>query len=152
VTAHVASLAFEDLKQGDSFTLDPYTVTREALLAFAHAFDPQPFHLDEDVAMASVLGGLATSGWHTTSIVMRMIADALVLKLDAMGSAGIDEMKWLKPVYAGDVLSGSLTLTGLRRSQSQPHLGIVQFSAAVGDQNNEAKAFLRSMVFVRITP
>lgn len=146
------ALSFHDLHEGDVFVLGPYEVTRDALLAFAHAFDPQPFHLDEDVAKASVLGGLATSGWHTASMMMRMIVDAFFLKVGAMGSAGIDEMKWLKPVYAGDVLSGTLTLTALRRSQSKPDLGIVQFSAEVSDQNHEAKAFMRSMVFVRIAP
>jgi acyl dehydratase len=146
------ALSFHDLHEGDVFVLGPYEVTRDALLAFAREFDPQPFHLDEAIARVSVLGGLATSGWHTASIMMRMIADALFLQLDTMGSAGLDEMKWLKPVYAGDVLSGTLTLTALRRSQSKPHLGIVQFTAEVADQNQEAKAFLRSMVFVRIAP
>jgi acyl dehydratase len=152
LTSRVQRFAFEDLKQGDSFALGPYTVTREALLAFAREFDPQPFHLDEEVAKASVLGGLATSGWHTASMMMRMITDAFFLKVDVMGSADLDEMKWLKPVYAGDVLSGTLTVTALRRSQSKPDLGIVQFSAEISDQNNEAKAFMRSKVFVRIAP
>jgi acyl dehydratase len=81
---------------------------------------------------------------------MRMIADVFFLKVDAMGSAGIEEMRWLKPVHVGDVLSGTLRLTEVRQSQSRPELGIVTFTADAVDVIGEAKAFLRSMVFVRL--
>jgi acyl dehydratase len=148
----MAELAFEVLHNGQQFALGPFTVTREALLSFAAEFDPQPFHLDEDAAKASILDGLSTSGWHTSSIMMRMICDAFFLKLDALGSSGIEEMKWLQPVRPDDVLSGTLTLTGVRRSRSQPERGIVQFCAEVCDQRGEAKAVMRSMVFVDTAP
>ena len=132
--------------------LGPYMVTREALLAFAAEFDPQPFHLDEEVAKSSVLGGLAASGWHTSSIMMRMICDVLFSKLDTIGSTGIDEIKWLKPVYAGDVLSGTLTITMVRPSRKQADVGIFTFEAELQDQHGEAKASMRSMGRVRIAP
>jgi acyl dehydratase len=145
-------LDFSHLTVGQVFELAPFKVTRDELLAFATEFDPQPFHLDEDAAKSSVLGGLATSGWHTSSILMRMICDALFLKIDAIGSSGIDEMKWLKPVYADEVLSGVLTVTGLRLSNSKPNTGIATFEAALNNDDGEAKAFMRSMVFVSTQP
>ena len=148
----MAALAFSDLHEGQQFTLRPYALTRDALLAFAAEFDPQPFHLDEDVAKSSVLGGLAASGWHTSSIMMRMICDVLFSKLETIGSTGIDEIKWLKPVYAGDVLSGTLTITMVRVSRKQPDVGIFTFDAEVQDQRGEAKASLSSMGRVRIAP
>ncbi len=96
----MAALAFSDLHDGEVFDLGPYALTQDELLSFAAEFDPQPFHLDEEVAKSSVLGGLAASGWHTSSIMMRMICDVLFSKLDTIGSTGIDEIKWLKAVYA----------------------------------------------------
>ncbi len=145
-------MLFLDLQEGQRFSLGPVVVTREELLAFASEFDPQPFHLDEEVATASVLSGLATSGWHTSSLLMRMICDAFFLKVKALGSTGIDEMKWMKPVLAGDVLSGTLTLTQVRPSLSMPQRGIVNFDASLVDQNAKPVAFMRSMVFVDTTP
>jgi acyl dehydratase len=143
------TLQISDLAAGKVLALGPYTVTRDELVAFATAFDPQPFHLDEEVGKSSVLGGLAASGWHTASILMRLICDVFFLKVNAIGSSGIEEVKWLKPVYAGDVLSGSLTLTGVRRSASKPDRLIVIFDAALHDQNNQQKIFMRSMVFIQ---
>ncbi len=145
-------LKYSDLHEGQVFALGPYAVTKDELLAFAYEFDPQPFHLDEDVANSSVLGGLAASGWHTSSILMRLICDALFLKIDALGSSGIEEMKWLRPVYVGDVLSGELTFTGVRVSASKPDLGILNFSAQLCDAKNEMKISMHSMVFVRLQP
>jgi acyl dehydratase len=143
-------IAFADIDVGQIFALGPYTITRDELHAFATEFDPQPFHLDEDAANSSVLGGMATSGWHTSSILMRLICDAFFLKLDCIGSSGIEEMKWLNPVYVDDVLSGALTITGTRLSTSKPDIGIVNFDATLSDARGEAKIFMRSMVFVRI--
>jgi acyl dehydratase len=146
------AIAFSDLYEGQQFALEPYELTREELLAFATEFDPQPFHLDAVAAQSSVLGGLAASGWHTASIMMRMICDALFSKLDTLGSTGIDEIKWLKPVYVGDVLSGTLTITGARTSRTKPDIGIFTFDVDVHDQHGVAKASLRSMGRVRIAP
>jgi acyl dehydratase len=137
---------------GDVIALGSYTVARDELLDFAMAFDPQPFHLDDAVANASVLQGLATSGWHTASILMRMICDAFFLKVEALGSTGIEEMKWLKPVYVGDVLAGQLTITGVRRSNSKPGWLIVNFAADLWDHTRTAKARMVSMVFIKDQP
>jgi acyl dehydratase len=145
------TLTIGDFVVGKVLALGPYTVTREELLAFATEFDPQPFHLDETAANNSVLGGLATSGWHTSSILMRMICDAFFLKVNAIGSTGIEEMKWLKPVHVNDTLSGQLTVTGVRRSQSRPDRLIVNFMADIWDQTLTAKARMTSMVFIQET-
>ena len=80
-------------------------VTREATLAFARDFDPQPFHLDDAAAAASLFGRLAASGWHTFAMAMRMMCDAYLLESSSLGSPGIDNLRWLKPVYPGDTLS-----------------------------------------------
>jgi acyl dehydratase len=146
------ALRFSDLQIGQVSVLGPYTVERHELVAFAAEFDPQPFHLDDAVAKSSVLGGLSTSGWHTSAILMRLICDALFLKIDALGSSGIEEMKWLRPVFVGDELSGTLTITGMRVSASKPDVGIVNFSALLRDANDEMKISMRSMVFVRTAP
>jgi acyl dehydratase len=148
----MAALAFSEIEVGRVFPLGPYELTREELLAFAEEFDPQPFHLDEDIANSSVLGGLAASGWHTSSILMRMICDTLFLKIDALGSSGIEEMKWLKPVHVGEMLSGELTITGRRRSNSKLNIGIINFVASLNNTAGEQKAFMRSMVFVGVQP
>lgn len=148
----MAQISFADMHEGQVFALGPVTMTRDDLLSFAAEFDPQPFHLDEEVAKSSVLGGLASSGWHTSSLLMRMICDALFLKVNALGSSGIEEMKWLKPVYADDVLAGELRLTGVRRSASRPDMGVVTFEASIADQTEKPVAFMRSMVFVGAAP
>ena len=83
---------------------------------------------------------------------MRMICDALFLKLEAIGSSSIEEMKLLKPVYAGEVLSGTLTITDKRRSNSKPNTGIINFDATLNNAAGVQKAFMRSMVFVRLQP
>ena len=119
------TLTFEDFPVGRLGSYGPRHVTREEILAFAAEFDPQPMHLDEEAARNTMLGGLGASGWHSCCIMMKMIADGLVLDTAAMGAPGIDEVKWLKPVRPGD----SLTLRGkvqwTRASQSKPDRGFV---------------------------
>lgn len=148
----MAAISFSDLREGQVFALGPYVVSRQELLDFAAEFDPQPFHLDEEAAKASVLGGLAASGWHKSSIMMCMVCDALFSKVDTIGSSGIDDIKWLKPVYAEETLSGTLTITQVRQSRSNPEVGIFTFTVEVSDQHGTSKASMRSMGRVRIVP
>ena len=96
---------FEDFSAGWTAEYGPRRVTREEIVGFAAQFDPQPMHLDEEAARHTMLGGLAASGWHTCCIMMRMIADGLLLDAASMGAPGIDEVKWLKPVRPGDELT-----------------------------------------------
>src|SRR5690242_11639548 len=99
-------LYFEDMKPGDKMELGTYTVTREEILEFANKFDPQPFHINEDAAKKSMFGGLIASGWHTASICMRLYVDAILSKSMSLGSPGVDELRWKRPVRPGDVLTG----------------------------------------------
>ena len=102
-------------------------MARDEIVAFAAEFDPQPMHLDEDAARATLLGGLSASGWHTCCILMRMCTDAFVLDSASMGSPGIDEVKWLRPVHPGDELTLLATVLDARASNSRPDMGLVKF-------------------------
>ncbi|ACL57766.1 MaoC family dehydratase [Methylobacterium nodulans] len=117
---------FEDLVPGLTLAGGPIAVTREDIIGFARAFDPQPFHLDEEAARDSLLGGLIASGWHSCALGMRLIAESLILKANAMGSPGIDEVRWLRPVRPGDTLSSRLTVRESRPSVSKPDRGFVR--------------------------
>src|SRR3954453_814299 len=103
--AAVPKLYFEDFSVGQVAEYGPRRVTREEIVAFAAQFDPQPMHLDEEAARHTILGGPGASGWHTCCIAMRLIADGLLLDTASMGSPGIEELKWLKPVRPGDALT-----------------------------------------------
>ena len=145
-------LHFEDFQPGQVITLGPHAVTAEAIIAFAQEFDPQPFHLDEAAAQASVLGGLAASGWHTSAILLRLMCDACLTRSAVLGSSGMDEVKWLKPVLAGDVLSGTMEVTATRLSRSLAGTGILNFVASLADQNSTPKIETTGMFFMRTRP
>jgi acyl dehydratase len=112
-------------------------VTREAVLAFARQFDPQPFHLDEEAAKASLFGGLSASGWHTCAMAMRMMCDAYLLDSASLGSPGMDQLKWVKPVYPGDTLSVRFTVLDARPMASRPGVGLIRSLWEVCNQHNE---------------
>ena len=141
-------LHFEDFSPGQSFALGPYAVTRNDVIAFAEEFDPQPFHLDEVAAKASVLGGLCASGWHTSAIMMRMMFDGFIGRTAGLGSNGVDEVKWLKPVFVGETLAGAATILAARRSAKNPAMGILTFHAAAGN-GTEAKCDMTGVFFVK---
>ncbi len=119
-------LHYEDFTLGCEFPLGPHPVTAEDIIAFASEFDPQRFHLDDAEAKSSVLGGLSASGWHTCAMLMRMLCDSYLNRSAGMGSTGIDEVKWLKPVRAGETLSGKMTVIERRVSAKRPDLGILK--------------------------
>ncbi len=116
---------WEDLTVGRVMALGSTAVTREATLAFARQFDPQPFHLDDAAAEASLFGKLSASGWHTCAMTMRLMCDAYLNDSSSLGSPGIDELRWLKPVYPGDTLSAEMTVLEARVMNSRPHVGLV---------------------------
>jgi acyl dehydratase len=129
--------AYEDLGEGVIIDLGTKTVLAEEIIEFASEFDAQPFHLDEQAGKASILGGLSASGWHTCSMFMRMLCDALLLDSTSQGAPGIDYAKWKKPVLAGDVLGGKLTILSSRLSRSKPGLGFVTWRAELVNQKGE---------------
>src|SRR5204862_3830380 len=119
-------LHYEDFTVGREFALSPYHVTKEEVFAFAREFDPQEFHLDEAAAKASVLGGLCASGWHSCAMLMRMMCDSYLNNSASLGSPGISDVKWMKPVYVGETLNGKMTVLSARVSAKRPDMGIVE--------------------------
>ncbi|MGL4322717.1 MAG: MaoC family dehydratase [Beijerinckiaceae bacterium] len=128
---------FEDFTVGRTFESAPYPVSREALVGFAAEFDPQPFHLDEEAAVDSFFGGLVASGWHTTAITMRLVSDTFIHHSSGMGSPGIDEIRWIRPVRAGDVLMMKARVLNARESKSRPDIGLVEFHFDIFNQKGE---------------
>ncbi|MDP9810332.1 acyl dehydratase [Rhizobium tibeticum] len=130
-------LAFEDFQPGRRFALGPRPVTAAEIIAFAREFDPQPMHLDEAAGRASILGGLAASGWHTSALFMRMMAESFLINSFSQGAPGVDFMEWRKPVLAGDTLSGHSTVMETRALRSRPGIGMVKFRHEVENQNGK---------------
>lgn len=118
---------FEDIEIGITRKFGSYEVTREEVLAFARNYDPQPFHLNDEAAAKTHFGRISASGWHTCSMTMRMMVDDMAANNPqaALGSPGVDELRWLTPVYPGDTLRCELTTTGKRRSRSKPEMGSI---------------------------
>lgn len=128
---------WEDFKAGEVEQIGERRVGKDEIVAFAEQFDPQPFHVDERAAKDSMFGGLIASGWHTCSMVMRMMCDAYLLDSASLGSPGIDNLKWLKPVRPGDTLRVRRTTLDARASKSKPDVGIVRNLWEVFNQNGE---------------
>jgi len=130
---------FEDLAVGDEYVLDGrYEVTREEITAFAEQYDPQPFHVDEAAAEESVFGGLAASGWHTASMCMRLLVDEFLDPETSMGARGVEELRWIQPVYPGDTLRVELEVLDTRPSESNPEMGHVRQRLTGYNQDDEA--------------
>ncbi len=131
-------LFYEDLVVGSKRTFGHYEVTREEVLTFASAYDPQPFHLDDAAAAETYFGRISASGWHTCSMTMRMMVDSWKEEATAsLGSPGIDELRWLQPVYPGDVLRVESELIEKRRSASRPDMGITKTRQTTFNQKDE---------------
>lgn len=118
---------WEDFDEGHVATCGRYVVGREEIVAFARDYDPAPIHLDDSAAEATRLGGLSASGWHLCCIVMRLAADGFLNDTECLGSPGIDEARFLKPVHPGTVLSLRREVLETRSSKSRPELGLVKF-------------------------
>jgi acyl dehydratase len=128
---------WEDFPVGHQLQFGAMAVTREAIIAFATQFDPQPFHLDEEVAKTSLLGGLCASGWHTASMAMRMMCDAYLLDAASMGSPGLEQLRWLAPVFPGDVLHVRYEVLAARPMTSRPQVGLVNGRWTVLNQREQ---------------
>jgi acyl dehydratase len=132
------SLHFEDFVPGSAAPYGSLTVEREPMLAFAREFDAQPMHIDEKAAKASMAGELIASGWYTAALNMRMMADSFIMETAGMGSPGVSDLKWLKPVRAGDTLRGLRHVVDRRPSLTKPDRGFVNFRFEVFNQRDEA--------------
>jgi acyl dehydratase len=136
-TDHGIRYYWEDFPVGAVREFGAMTVTREAMLAFARDFDPQPFHLDDAAAAQSLFGRLAASGWHTCAMAMRMMCDAYLLEAASMGSPGIENLRWLKPVFAGDTLRMRSIVLAARPMNSRPGVGLVRTQWLMFNQHGE---------------
>ena len=136
---------------GQVIDLGRYTPSRDEIIAFATEFDPQPFHLDEVAARASILGGLCASGWHTCAIVMRMMADGFLGNAASMGSSGVDEVNWLKPVFADETMTGTLTILERRVSATRPGMGILKIGVVLANLAGERKCELTGVIFMKLS-
>ena len=129
-------LYFEDFHEGQTFSCGSKTVDKDEVIAFATAYDPQPFHIDEEAAKASPYGGLIASGWHTAAMVMRMLVDDVFADSASMGSPGLDEIRWVRPVRPGDTLRVEMKVLGVKASQSKPDRGFVDVAYKVFNQED----------------
>jgi acyl dehydratase len=143
-------LYLDDLRPDQTFALGHRRVTREEIVDFATAWDPQPFHLDEAAAQASIYGQLIASGWHTACVFMRLFADGLLNRSAAIGSPGLDELRWLKPVYAGDSLDARVEILEVRPSRSRPDRGAARIRCVVTNQRgDEVLTMIATVMFLR---
>jgi acyl dehydratase len=136
---------FEDVTIGETTRFGRYEVTREEIVEYARQFDPQPFHLDEDAARASMFGGLIASGWHTGAMFIRMVCDNMIPDAATSGAMGFDDLKWLRPVRPGDVLTVESEVREKVEGR-RPDRGIVKIESRISNQRGEVVMSLVSLV------
>lgn len=147
-------LYWEDLEVGAETEFGTYDVTREEVLEFAHKYDPQPFHISDEAAANTHFGRIAASGWHTTAMTMRVIVDALSKEPQAgLGSPGVDDLRWLRPVYPGDTLTMRGRIVDKTPSRSKPELGTVRTQTIVTNQDGfDVMRFISIVLMQRRPP
>ncbi|MCD6041272.1 MAG: MaoC-like protein [Burkholderiales bacterium] len=128
---------WEDFKVGDRAELGRHTFSEEEIVAFARQFDPQPFHIDRLGAEQTVFGGLIASGWHTCAVGMRLLCDSSLKDAASLGSPGIDNIRWLKPVRAGDTVTYRRIVVESRASMSRKGVGLVKHRWEAVNQDGE---------------
>ncbi len=138
----------EDYISGAVYEFGSVSVEEAEVIAFALRFDPQPFHTDPDAAKQSIYGGLIASGWHTGSLMMRLFVDHYLSRVASLGSPGVDELRWIKPVFPGDELSLRVTVLDVTRSRSKPDLGILRSFIEVLNQHREVVMSMKALNFL----
>lgn len=136
---------FEDFFPGQEIPLGARTVSEDEIIAFATQFDPQPFHIDHEAAAASPYGGVIASGWHTCSMMMRMVVDGMMASASSMGSPGLDKVRWIVPVRAGDTLTVSYLTTAVKASASRPDRGVVWSTWQAFNQHGQLVCTIEGM-------
>jgi acyl dehydratase len=146
-------LYFEDIEPGTRAAFGRYEVTREDVIEFAAKYDPQPFHLSDEEAAKTHFGKIAASGWHTTAMMMRMLVDNMsAIQQAGLGSPGLDEVRWLTPVYPGDILRVETEVLDKRPSRSRTDMGSFRSKATVFNQDDVAVMTVISIGLVRRQP
>lgn len=136
---------FEDFEAGRTIQVGSCTVSEDEIIDFATRFDPQPFHVDRAAAANSIYGGIIASGWHTCGMMMRLMVDGFLRNSSSMGSPGVDEIRWLKPVRPGDTLTVTNTALEVRPSSSKPDRGVVMTLWQATNQHGEVVATIKGM-------
>lgn len=140
---------WEDYELGAVYDIGSKTMTKAEMIDFASKFDPQPFHLDEEAGRKSIFGGLSASGWHTSSEVMRLLVDNYISRETSMGSPGVDELHWLKPVLAGDTISAKVRILDKKPSRSRPEMGSIFNQYEVYNQRGELVMTMKGIGLMR---
>lgn len=144
---------FDDLSVGDETDFGHYDVTREEVIEFARKYDPQPFHLSDEAAAKTHFGRIAASGWHTCAMTMAVIARFVVKDQQAgLGSPGVDELRWLKPVYPGDRITVRGSIIEKIPSRSKPEIGVIRTRTVVSNQDGADVMSFTSIVLMRRRP
>ena len=144
---------WEDLQPGQVLDLGCITPTREEIIAFATQFDPQPFHLDDQAAKASVFGGLCASGWHTCAMAMRLMVTNFLQTAASLGSPGLENVKWMKPVFPGDTLRLQHRILEARPMSKRPDVGLVRTHWEMFNQHGDQVLHMEGWgMFRRRTP
>ena len=145
-------LYLEDFSPGQTIELGHRGLTQDEMVGFARQFDPQPFHVDEAAAKKSIYGGIIASGWHTVAMQMRLMVDGYLSRTAAMGSPGVDQIRWLLPVRPGDTLTARGTVKEVRRSTSKPDRGIVSTLYETFNQKGERVMTMQGMTMIKSRP
>ncbi len=139
---------FEDYIPGESHDFGTIIVDAGEVISFAKRFDPQPFHMDPEAGKRSIYGGMIASGWHTAALMMRLFVEHYLSHVASLGSPGVDELRWLKPVYPGDALMLRVTVIEANRSRSKPDRGIVRSNIQVLNQHHDVVMTMKALNFL----
>jgi acyl dehydratase len=143
---------FADYVPGTTSEFGPIQVDEAEVVEFARRFDPQPFHVDAEAAAAGPYGGLIASGWHTCALMMRLLADEYLSPVSSLGSPGIDELRWLRPVRPGDELTLRTTVEDTRVSRTKPDRGVLTTRIEMVDRAGEVVLRMVATNLVRVRP
>ncbi len=143
-------LHWEDVEVGHSRTYGAYEVTKEEIFEFARAYDPQPHHIDEEAAKLSLVKGLCASGWHSCAMFMRLLYDDVLKDAASLGAAGIEEVKWMKPVRPGHVLKARSVCVEKRLMNSRPGVGICKMRHEILNQHDELLMTMENAQFLAV--
>ena len=142
----------EDFAVGQKFGSGRLRIDQEQIKSFAAEFDPQPFHLDDAAARASIFGGLAASGWHTAAVTMRLLVEGELKPAGGIVGAGFDEFRWPRPVRPGDELRLECEVLEVRPSKSRPDQGLIKVRTTTLNQNGEPVQILVANLVVPRRP
>jgi acyl dehydratase len=143
---------YEDYVVGERRLLGSRSVSEEDLLRFSHEFDPQPFHIDKAAAEKSIYGGLIASGWHICAVAMRVICDSFLAKSAALGSPGVEQIRYISPMRPGDTLTVHYTVLEARPSASKPDRGVLLTEIDIENQDGRKVATIRGYSMVARRP